>query len=73
MNGLGIANRLAGAAIRAVLADSVRSIRFILDGGNRTGVAAVANFHAFLLIDFVHLTSSAAQGTVFPPITSRVD
>ena len=62
MNGLGIANRFAGAAIRAVLANGERSVTFILNSRNRTRTDTVANLHAFYLIDLVHLASSATQG-----------
>ena len=62
MNGLGLARRLAGATISAVIANAERSVILLGDSPGRTRIHAIAILLALFLIDLVHLASFATKG-----------
>jgi hypothetical protein len=71
MNGFGFADRLAGAAIRTVVADVERSVIFLSDGLDWTLLHADAIFHALSLIDLVHNASFQKIFDFSIPVNSR--
>ena len=62
MNGLGIAHRLARAAISAVIANAERSVIFLRDSPDGTCIHALPILRALFLIDLVHFFSFATEG-----------